>query len=248
MANAVSVEKAMLYERYRLPYARELVGGLEQHIGKSRVVADIGAGTGQLARLFADKSTKVYAIEPEAAMGQVASASLARFANVEVYAGVAERTALASDSIDLIVVGNAFHRFKVEVCEEFRRILSEQGWIALVTYSFTDKAFTDALFSELAELRTVSARIEKAWHKTPVEALFGDGRIHTLSYCQSHTEGWSAFFGAACAGIEAPEPTDREFAQFEILNRKVFDTFAVNGEIQIDYETRVSFGRPLREP
>jgi hypothetical protein len=47
-----------------------------------------------------------------------------------------------------------------------------------------------------------------------------------------------------CAGIEAPEPDDSEFAQFEAINQEVFDTFAVDGKIRIDYETEVSFGRP----
>jgi len=56
---------------------------------------------------------------------------------------------------------------------------------------------------------------------------------------------WTAFFGAACAGIEAPERTDRDFMQFEAINREVFDAFAVDSKIQIDYETRVSFGQPL---
>jgi hypothetical protein len=56
---------------------------------------------------------------------------------------------------------------------------------------------------------------------------------------------WTAFFGAACAGIEAPERTDRDFRRFEAINREVFDAFAVDGKIQIDYETRLSFGQPL---
>ena len=50
-----------------------------EHIGEIQVVADMGAGTGQLARLFADRNTKVYAIEPDPAMRLVASATLAKF-------------------------------------------------------------------------------------------------------------------------------------------------------------------------
>jgi hypothetical protein len=61
----------------------------------------------------------------------------------------------------------------------------------------------------------------------------------------SHSEDWAAFFGAACAGIEAPEPGDDDFAQFDRLHRQVFEQFAVNGKIQVDYETVVNFGQPL---
>lgn len=245
MIGAISVEKATLYEKYRLPYANEAVGDLLGHIGEVEVVADIGAGTGQLARLFANRSTKVYAVEPDPAMRKVASESLTGLATIEIIAGFAERTALAENSIDLIVVGNAFHRFKPKACEELGRILKQQGWIALFSYTFTNTAFTDMLFSRLAALKGVATKMEKAWHRTPVQDLYGEGQIHTLSYRQSHTEGWTAFFGAACAGIEAPERNDPGFVQFEALNRQVFDAFAVHGRIQIDYETQVSFGQPL---
>jgi hypothetical protein len=51
--------------------------------------------------------------------------------------------------------------------------------------------------------------------------------------------------GAACAGIEAPEPDDQDFGRFVALNREVFDAFAMNDAIQIDYETQVLFGQPL---
>jgi predicted RNA methylase len=64
---SVSVDKAWLYEKYRLPYASEAVDALLQRIGDTPVVADIGAGTGQLARLFAERSKTVYLIEPESA-------------------------------------------------------------------------------------------------------------------------------------------------------------------------------------
>ena len=43
---------------------------------------------------------------------------------------------------------------------------------------------------------------------------------------------------------EAVDDTDH-FMQFEAINREVFDAFAVDSKIQIDYETRVSFGQPL---
>lgn len=244
MISAINLEKATLYEKYRLPYANEAIGDLLGRIGEVQIVADIGAGTGQLARLFADRC-KVYAIEPDSAMRKVASASLASFATVEILAGFAEQTTLAENSVDLIVIGNAFHRFKPEACQELCRILKKPGWIALFTYTFVNKAFTEMLFSKLAALKGVASKMEQSWHRTPLQNLFGNGQIHALSYRQSHTDDWTAFFGAACAGIEAPNRADQDFVQFEALNRQAFDAFAVNGKIQIDYETQVSFGQPL---
>lgn len=240
----VSLEKAYLYEKCRLPYAPEAVDSLLEKIGHVDFVADIGSGTGQLARLFAGRCQKVYAVEPDASMRQVAQEVLSGSPAAKVVDAAAEETTLASDSIDLIVIGNAFHRFRPEACEELRRILREAGWVALFSYSFPNKPFTDMLFSKLSTLENSVGRTKTNWPRTPTEKLFGDCKTRTLSYGQSATEDWQTFFGAACAGIEAPERNEEDFPRFEEINREVFDAFSENGQIRIDYETRVQFGQP----
>jgi predicted RNA methylase len=52
----------------------------------SFIVTDIGAGTGQLARMFAGRCSKLHAVEPDPAMRQVAQVSLAGFPTVEIVA------------------------------------------------------------------------------------------------------------------------------------------------------------------
>ena len=113
------------------------------------------------------------------------------------------------------------------------------------TDSLGNAALTDMLFGKLATLRGLSSRIEGAWHRLPSEALFGEAQLRTINHPQVISEGWETCFGAACAGIEAPKPGDPEFSQFKAINREVFDTFAVHGQLRIDYETRVTFARPL---
>ncbi len=240
----MSLEKAWLYEKYRLPYAEAAICDLIDHLGAPSGVADVGAGTGQLARMFARRGATVYAIEPDTAMRQVASEVLAPLSGVDLRDGSAEHTTLADRSVDLIVIGNAFHRFKPEACAEFRRILRPEGCVALFSYRFTNYEFAAMLFPRLAGLRQVAMRIDKAWHRMPLETLFGNRPLKRLNYGQTHIEDWTAFFGAACSGIEAPDHQDEEFGEFEAIQREVFDAFAVEGQIQIEYETEVVYGQP----
>lgn len=245
--NGVTLEKATLYEQHRLPYPSLMADELLAQIGPVHTLVDIGAGTGQLARLFAEKSSKVYAIEPDPAMRQVATDSFSSFPSVEVRPGFAEQTMLPDGIADLIVIGNAFHRFKPEACLELRRILKPTGWVALISYGFTNRTFNDLLFSKLAALKNLTTRIENAVHNPSAKDLFGEAKLFARVYPQSHRQNWTVFFGSACSGIEAPNPTDPEFPQFEAINRGAFDALAVNNEIQIDYETRILFGQPLSQ-
>ena len=114
----------------------------------------------------------------------------------------------------------------------------------MFNYGFSNRAYTDILFPKLATLPGLTRRQDQAWHKLPPEALFGAAPLQTLSYSQVHAQDWTAFFGAACSGIESPEPDHPDFAAFEAINREVFETFAVAGVFSIEYETRVTFGQP----
>jgi len=240
----ISIEKANLYEKYRLTYARQAVRDLLDHIGTVEVIADIGAGTGRLARLFAEHCTQLYAVEPDPAMRQVASTAVAEWDNIELRDGTAEQTTLAKRSIDLIAIGNAFHRFKPKACAELRRILKPSGWIVLFTYTRSNRALEGLLFPKLAVLKGMMKELKQAWHGMPERKLFGNCDIHRRSYRQSRTDDWTTFLGSECSALEAPEPGDPEFGLFEAIIREVFDAFAVNGIVQVEYETQITFGQP----
>ncbi|MBX3081789.1 MAG: class I SAM-dependent methyltransferase [Anaerolineae bacterium] len=244
MTDDMTLEKALLYEKFRLPYASEMVDDLLKQVGTVSVVADIGAGTCQLARLFANSGAQIYAVEPDPAMRQVAADVSKGYPTIQVLDASAEQTTLPDNSIDLIVIGNAFHRFQPPAVQELLRILKPAGWVAVIYYFFTNQKFADSLFPKLGQLKSLASRSNQNWHRMPIEALFGDRPIHTLHYAQSVAEDWAAFWGSARSGIEAPNPDEEDFVQFERLNREVFDAFAVNDHIRIDYETKVSLGQP----
>jgi SAM-dependent methyltransferase len=243
-----TLEKARLYDTYRLPYAQSAVGELLEYVGPVHTVADIGAGTGQLARLFANRCGRLYAIEPDSNMRQVAISALADRTSIQVCAGSAEETTLSDNSVDLIVVGNAFHRFKPEACDELRRILKPGGWIALFTYTITNRILADLLLANFSALSSVADQLEQSWHCLPLESLFGNATLHKLSYHQLRRDDWTTFFGLACGRLESPTPDDKDFAVFEANHRAMFESFAVNGTIEIEYETLVTFGQPLVQP
>jgi SAM-dependent methyltransferase len=101
-------------------------------------IADVGAGTGISARLFAERGAHVVAIEPNAGMRAHATAH----SRVEWREGTAEATGLDVRSVDVIVACQAFHWFALSAAfAEFRRVARRRA--ALVQYERDERdAFT----------------------------------------------------------------------------------------------------------
>jgi SAM-dependent methyltransferase len=98
----------------------------ELGIGPGRDVLDLGAGTGKLTRLLLPTGARIVAVEPVEAMR-------ALLTGVEARAGTAEAIPLPDASVDVVVVGQAFHWFDPEpALAEIARVLRPGGGLGLV--------------------------------------------------------------------------------------------------------------------
>ena len=127
--------KAKSYDRYRPQYPSELIDYIQNILitRESVIVADIGSGTGLFTKQIIHLCEKIYGIEPNTKMRNVAKKSLAgnnKFISIN---GTAEDTSLASNSIDCITVSQAFHWFDKQKCKsEFQKILKDNGLVILL--------------------------------------------------------------------------------------------------------------------
>jgi SAM-dependent methyltransferase len=128
--------RAESYAKHRPGYPPEVLDLLARECGFAADwrVADVGSGTGNLARLFLENGNAVYGVEPNADMRRAGERALARygerFASV---AGTAEETTLPDGSVELVSAGQAFHWFdRGRTREEFGRILVPGGCVVLV--------------------------------------------------------------------------------------------------------------------
>ena len=93
-------------------------------------VLEIGAGTGVLTRLLAQRVVNVTAVEPDHRMRAVLAA---RDAGVEVLAGRAEELPAASSSYDVVIAASAWHWVDEErAVPEVARVLRPSGRLSLV--------------------------------------------------------------------------------------------------------------------
>lgn len=118
------------YVKYRPSYPGAAIDRVLEGLSPPQTIAaDIGAGTGISARLLAQRGVRVLAIEPNAAMRQAAAPHpLVEFRNA-----TAQATGLADTTVNLVTCFQSFHWFDPEpTLLEFRRILTEEGKLAIV--------------------------------------------------------------------------------------------------------------------
>lgn len=227
------------YTRGRPSYPPALVDAVLA-LTPGRRVADLGCGTGLASRQFAAAGCDVVGIDPNAEMLAAAvSKGGARY-----LAGDATRTTLASGSVDLVIVAQAFHWFPVDAAlAEIDRILAPGGAVAVF---WNRRCKTPALRAYERLLRTYI----RDYSRRPTSApAIADLRAR-LPECRERHFRWQdhldrdtfhARIRSASYVAHSAEP-----GFFETLD-PLFHDYQIKGLFPFDYDT-VLFtwhGRPI---
>jgi SAM-dependent methyltransferase len=118
--------------------------------GPGARIADLGAGTGQLAIPLARASARVHAVEPARAMLDVLAEEARGLPLTAVHAA-AEETGLAAGAFDLVLLADALQWVDPEGAgREIARLLAPGGALAVVVPRLAPTPFLDALGALLA--------------------------------------------------------------------------------------------------
>ena len=131
--------RAQAYAEFRPSYPPEAIDSALDGLGDplALTIADVGAGTGISARLFARRVAAVIAIEPNVRMRAAAEPH----PRVQWREGTAEKTGLEDRSVDAVVACQAFHWFAtLPAMLEFRRVARRRA--ALLQYERDERPST----------------------------------------------------------------------------------------------------------
>ena len=140
------------YSKYRPDYSPKAV---EYILNKCKIsndfaIADIGAGTGKLSLPFLKKGFRLYCVEPNTDMYNKCVENLKKYDNFRPVLCSAENISLADNSVDLIVIGQAFHWFDLDLFKtECKRILKNDGYVAIL---YNNGDYTKKVINEIHEL------------------------------------------------------------------------------------------------
>lgn len=119
---------------YKRPnYSKRAIEHLCKYMGtigdNNFVVADIGAGTGNLSILLQDKVGKIIAIEPNQAMREIGIEITKNIRHIDWIIGTGEETTLPDNSVNVAAFGSSFSVVDREkALKEAHRILKKDGF------------------------------------------------------------------------------------------------------------------------
>ena len=235
------------YIKYRPHYPPEIISFLEQEIGltPSKVVADIGSGTGIFTELLVQHDNTVYAVEPNGPMREAAESLLASHPNFHSINGTAEATTLPDASIDVITCAQAFHWFNIPTSlTEFKRILQPDGWTVLLwnIRNPDSTPFLAAYEAFLIDYGNGYPVVADESLPDRVGRFFPGSGFRQKDFYNYQLFDFDGLKGRLLSSSYIPQSGDRYDEMLKEL-RVIFDRFSQNGEVRFEYETNVYYGR-----
>ena len=234
------------YLKYRPSYPKEVLDCLINECGLSKksVIADIGSGTGLLAKLFLDVGDTVYGVEPNQAMREAGEAYLAQYSQFHSISGTAEATYLENASMDFITAGTAFHWFDAEKTKrEFKRIAKPKAWVVLVwNVRDTNSPLICDYESLLLEYGEDYAHSNaKKLDKVAMNSFFNEQTIKTASFSNVQQFDWEGFKGRLLSMSFIPGAEDANYKRMLDQLNNIFIRYEKNGMIQFLYKTNLYY-------
>ncbi len=232
-------ETAGLYRRYRPSYPSQVFDWIFQsaNVPPGTQVVDLGCGTGIASRQMAARGMDVLGIDPNEEMLAVARAD---GSGVRYLRGEAADTRLPASSIGLVVCGQSFHWFDtLATMSELRRILVPHGFCA----AFWNVRATgvpamdeyEELLHSIGDYRSLPKpgdairEIERSPQITSLRAI---------EFPHSQCLDRDGFFGRVSSSSYVVHGLYRR-AEFDRALTELFERYAVDGEIELNYRTIV---------
>ncbi len=241
-------DRAEDYVKYRPHYSPEVIRALQQACGlrPQHLIADVGCGTGMLAKIFLDNGNRVIGVEPNREMRLAGEDYLAAYPTFSMVDGSAEVTTLPDASIDFVVAGQAFHWFRpADTRIEFARIVKPEGWAVLV---WNDRNVDSTPFLRAYEdfVRRHSVDYEQVTHKylasyAALEHFFAPTQMQLIQQHNQQVLDFDGLRGRLLSSSYIPKTGER----YEAMSRELpplFSSHAADGHVVLQYDTKIYFG------
>jgi SAM-dependent methyltransferase len=240
------------YARFRPGYPDAVIDLLRRQAGWSEhsTVADIGAGTGLSSELFLRHGNRVWAVEPNAEMREAAGALRQPYPRLELVDAAAEAIGLPDACADFVVAATAFHWFDADRCRtEFTRILKPAGQVVLI-WNLRQSETSPFLEAYENLLLRFGVDYKQRWGNERkdidgrIASFFGGSGCRKESFPNPQHLDLDGLAGRLLSASYAPLPGHPNHEPMMKTLVEVFDRFADDGVVTMEYQTIVYWGVP----
>lgn len=241
-------DRAEDYVKYRPHYSHDVVHALRQACGlePDHLIADVGCGTGMLAKIFLENGNRVIGVEPNQAMREAGEKYLSGYPAFRMVDSSAESTTLPDASVDFVVAGQAFHWFRpVEARAEFARILKPGGWAGLV-WHHRDALATPFLRAYEEFVGRFSVDYEHVSQKyvanyDQLQHFFAPNAMTMIQQQNAQSLDFDGLRGRLLSSSYIPKSGPKHDAMLEALPQ-LFSSHAIDGHVALQYDTNIYYG------
>lgn len=241
--------RAESYAKHRPVYPPVVLDPLREECGltSESVVADVGSGTGLLARLFLDNGNRVFGVEPNAEMRATGERLLAGYGDRFVSgAGSAEETGLEAGSTDFVTAGQAFHWFDRERARtEFGRVLRPDGWVVLVWNErrVSGTAFLEEYEEMILALGTDYTAVSHGNLEGEAFGAFYGGGYEERHFSNQQVLDLAGLRGRLMSTSYVPAEGEPGFGALMERLEVLFEEHEEGGTVTVEYDCWVLYGR-----
>ena len=231
--------KAQYYDLGRPPYPEVFYEYLYGDFGlrSDAVIADIGAGPGKVAQGFAQRGSRVFAVEPDDDMRRIAQERLGCYDGCTVLGNCAEETGIPTGCVDLIFCGNSYDWFdRARVIPEFKRILKPGGANVVLAWQGGSPKKSDELHESLRPyVKPMDARHNESPH-------FREGAFETKAFEFTLYQDWNMILNGLLSFSGSPNPGDACFEEYCQILRRHFERYSEDGKFETKFKLTCMIG------
>ncbi len=238
--------KAEIYDKSRPNYSTKLIEYLTQNADVNMTVADIGSGTGKLAKEFLKLGYKVFCVEPNADMRNLAERNLSGYKGFASVNGTDINTALSDNCVDLITVAQAYHWFDTDGFKsECKRILKPDGLVAIV---YNHRVTGSDFVNENAEIcKKLCPNFKGFSNKFSEEAMsrivfLFDNKYKTLHFDNDLVYSKELFIQRMLSASYAPTKSQLYYNEYVTALEDLFNKYSKNNVLILPNETIAYIG------
>ncbi|MGY8678605.1 class I SAM-dependent methyltransferase [Bradyrhizobium sp. UFLA05-153] len=205
------------------------------------LVAELGAGTGNLLRSFGSQKVNGYAVESSGAMRAVARHLAPHETRFQWVSGTAESCPLLDDSVNWVLLANVYHLVDPsKMFREAHRILKEYGFLTII-WNVRDLRrdqlqleMEEMVKREVSDLKRIETSVAEIMDAVDTEGLFSEYCYVEARHEQNFTP--ERFLDAWKAGYDVPTQMSRQ--QWNDILRKTAPTLHRKSLIRTRWITR----------